>query len=340
MRDRLTVYSQDTYEECLVSWPEEGAFGIALSGGLSGRPGGLRLELEVRNGVPFFLPCGGFSLWPAGGRRHFPLPVERERVYFLSIDGGGRLVLFVRAGSAAPELRRFALEYGTPFCVGAAPENQIVYHGGGAVSGVHAVFTRTADGCLLEDRSCNGVYVEGRRIRGSQRLNPSDQVHLCGLTLTYLGDSVSLDASIPGLTVQAGLTPLDELTDGQSRDYFEDETVFEGIPGSEDETVFEGIPSSEDETVFEGIPSSEEETVFERISSSEDETVFEGIPGSEDETVFEGIPSSEDETVFEGIPSSEDETVFEGIPGSGDETVFESIPDSEGKSVLEWPDRT
>ena len=351
MENRLTVYSEDTYEEYRLAWRGAEFCEIVLPRERFGAPGELRLKLENRDGTPAFLPSGAFSLRPARGRRRFPLPAGEGGLYFLTPNGGGRLVLLWET-ERTPAVRCFAPGPENRLSIGSAPENQFVYDRGNAVSEVHAVFTWTEGGCLLEDRSCNGVYVNGRRVRGSQPLAPGDRVHLCGLTAVYTGNGVALDSSTPGLQVREDAVILEDVPEAfaagrflDSEDESESETVLLDEAGSEDETVYEARIISEEKTVSEKIVGSEDETVFEGIVLSEDEvfsegeTVFEGEVDSEGETVFQGEVDSEGETVFEGEVDSEGETVFEGEVDSEGETVYEGGEASEEETVFERPDR-
>ena len=210
MENRLTVYSEDTYEEYRLAWRGAEFCEIVLPRERFGAPGELRLKLENRDGTPAFLPSGAFSLRPARGRRRFPLPAGEGGLYFLTPNGGGRLVLLWET-ERTPAVRCFAPGPENRLSIGSAPENQFVYDRGNAVSEVHAVFTWTEGGCLLEDRSCNGVYVNGRRVRGSQPLAPGDRVHLCGLTAVYTGNGVALDSSTPGLQVREDAVILEDV---------------------------------------------------------------------------------------------------------------------------------
>lgn len=320
----LTVYSRDTYEEYRLPCREAEECGITLAAARFGTD--LRLRMEVRDGIPAFLPSGAFSLRPARGRRRFPLPVGEGEVFFLTPNGGGRLVLL--SGTAAePVVRCIAPEAGGRLTVGSAPENPLIYDRGNAVSGVHAVFTWTEDGCVLEDRSCNGVYVNRRRVEGSRRLEAGDRVHLCGLTLVFLGTGVALDVSAPGLRIREDVEP--GMPDDLAAGYFQER-------GPESETVLVDEVGSEDETVYEGRGGSEDETVYEVQAGSEDETVYEGQAGSEDETVYEAGNISEARTAFEA--GSEDETIWEAGDISEEETVFEGGADSEEETVFQRPD--
>ena len=98
----LTVYSRDTYEEYRLPCREAEECGITLAAARFGTD--LRLRMEVRDGIPAFLPSGAFSLRPARGRRRFPLPVGEGEVFFLTPNGGGRLVLL--SGTAAEPVVR------------------------------------------------------------------------------------------------------------------------------------------------------------------------------------------------------------------------------------------
>lgn len=337
----LSVYSSDTYQELRLPEERDGIREISLSGfpELS-----FRLSVQIRGGRTEFLPSDSYTLRPARGRRRFPLPLETGRVYFLTPNSGGRLVLMARAADESSQVVRVYRMDGA-VTIGAAPENTIVYGGWNTVSPLHAVLVPHDGGHRLEDRSRNGVYVGRRRVAGSAELKYGDLIHLCGLSIVYLGSRAALVPPASDFAVGAGLTlveesPLPEDLQSIARmdpcafpdgDVLESaaETVLPVETGPFDGEAGGREPGSEDETLLE--PAAPE-AAMEPPAGAENETVWEAASEPEDETVWEAAPDREQETVLEMPSDLESETVLERIPDAGD-----AAPDEEDATVLERP---
>ena len=321
----LTAYSRQTYQEYRLPIQQNGGTAdIPLPGTLTGLDEDLLLSLRWQNGRLELLPSRAYTLRPAEGRRHFPLPLEAGGICFLKPEsGGGRIVLTVRmAESSAPAFLAFRLDKGVPFTIGSAPGNMLTYSGGKTVSETHAVITDEGGAHRLEDRSCNGVYVNRKRLACSSLLAFGDQIHILGLLLVYLGEGLAVEVSAAGLHIHESLIPIagDALKESLSR-----ALALHGFqkaastPGSA--TVLINCDTSETETVLENAIVLEEETVLEDTTVPEDETVLEDTTVPEDETVLEDAAVPEDETVLEDtVP--EDKTVLEDTVPE-DKTVLE-----------------
>lgn len=74
------------------------------------------------------------------------------------------------------------------FSVGSGEDNEIRYTFQNYISRTHAVFHRQGGHWVLSDRSGNGTFVNGRRVRGEQQLHFGDSISLFGLKLICLGN--------------------------------------------------------------------------------------------------------------------------------------------------------
>lgn len=87
--------------------------------------------------------------------------------------------------------------------IGRAHTNDVVINHV-AVSRVHAIVTKEADGYYISDnKSLNGTIVNGKRITGKTRLNVGDKIIIVGAKLYFDGNSVAYSVSNDGLSVSA-----------------------------------------------------------------------------------------------------------------------------------------
>lgn len=88
--------------------------------------------------------------------------------------------------------------------IGRSSTNDIVVNHVGA-SRVHAIVTKEADGkCYIADnKSLNGTYVNGLRIKGKTLLNVGDKILIASAKLFFDGENVSYSISNEGLSVSA-----------------------------------------------------------------------------------------------------------------------------------------
>ena len=72
--------------------------------------------------------------------------------------------------------------------IGKSPDNMICYDFMGLISAAHAEMVRTADGWIIADRSANGVFLNGKAVKGRAKLTAGDTIHIFGLRLICMGD--------------------------------------------------------------------------------------------------------------------------------------------------------
>lgn len=119
---------------------------------------------------------------------------EGDIVNFV-LDGGKRIdVLVTEAEFRFPVLQKLDLKMLNRISLGKNPENDIRYSFQTLISGTHAVIQRYGDGFYLDDRSANGLFFNGKRIRGQKRLEFGDVIQMFGLKIVYLGDMLAVGA--------------------------------------------------------------------------------------------------------------------------------------------------
>ena len=76
--------------------------------------------------------------------------------------------------------------------IGTGRENTIVYDCMGLVSRIHAVITYEQGQWWVKDTSTNGVYLQGKRVRGKQSIACGEEVSFYGLQLLFLEHTIGL----------------------------------------------------------------------------------------------------------------------------------------------------
>src|SRR5436190_21262525 len=86
---------------------------------------------------------------------------------------------------------------GPSVTVGRAPECDIQVNSP-QVSGRHALIICANDAYYLTDMgSSNGTQINGKRVKGSTRLDPGDIIDLCGPTFAFVHEAVGSTVRVP-----------------------------------------------------------------------------------------------------------------------------------------------
>jgi hypothetical protein len=145
-------------------------------------------EAEVDDWDRGSAPAPRASLPAAGGEQ----PEEHGQTMIYSTSRRLREPLAERAGAARPPVRALLLVDGRRLLVaprgaviGRSRECDIVLDDAG-VSRRHAELRPSAEGWTIEDlRSTNGVYLNGRRMRGPQALRPGDRIEVGSTKIVF-----------------------------------------------------------------------------------------------------------------------------------------------------------
>lgn len=128
------------------------------------------------------------------------------------------------------------------FSVGSSEENDICYTFQNYISRTHAVFTRQGANWSLSDRSGNGVFVNGHRVRGEQKLSFGDCVSMFGLKLVCLGDILACSAAGGNINRETLQTlSLPEQTETTHREKTENRKSYYKSAPRTIEPLFEGV---------------------------------------------------------------------------------------------------
>ena len=133
----------------------------------------------------------GFS-----GETPFRKPLERGDIFRIGDDNGTLVTLTYNDGSSAtqdivPEIRPIPL--GAPvITIGRQPDNTLALNHA-QVSAHHARLELIPNTGyrIIDQGSTNGIYVNARRVSGSQMLSPGDEIRIGPFKLTYTGTQLT-----------------------------------------------------------------------------------------------------------------------------------------------------
>lgn len=205
----LTVYSRYAYKEYLLPAESNRNYGIILYKELFRLNEDIVLEMENAGGVWRVLRSGDYTLNYTEGRGDaFEQPLQDKDIYSLVARSGEKITVIVTVSEQFFRVfDKFDLDARKFISIGTAPENTICYDFMHIVSKEHAVIRQDGDGFTIEDKSTNGLFVNARRVAGTQKLEYGDRINVFGLAIVYLGKIIAVDTSLSGLFIQTTLRP-------------------------------------------------------------------------------------------------------------------------------------
>lgn len=206
----LSVYSESARQDFLLPAAENVTLCACADRFGLGRD--VALTLSAAGGWHFTGPCTA-SLRHAGVP-YADQPLQEGDSLAYCLSGRVALVLLVRQQTSPfAAYDRYRVRPGSIYIGSAADCGlQFTFSSGGQqyITQYHAELRFDGTSFCIYDRSRNGVFVNGRRVRGSAALAFGDEVDIWGLALVILNGGLAVRRT-PGLTVAPGvLTPGDQ----------------------------------------------------------------------------------------------------------------------------------
>ena len=174
----LTVYSRHAYKEYLLPAEQNIDYKITLFKELFQLREDIVLRMENTGGEWRVLPDEWYTLtYTAAGRESaFEQPLRDSDICSLMTDSGEKITVIVKVSTQFFRVfDKFDLGSRRYISIGTAPENTICYDFMHIVSREHAVIQRDGEDYIIEDKSTNGLFVNARRVQGSQLLRYGDR---------------------------------------------------------------------------------------------------------------------------------------------------------------------
>lgn len=128
------------------------------------------------------------------GKRNITIP-EYDQLVEYETEDGKKFAVIVYQQKNRSKQSFYHVGNQDILTIGSGMENAIVFNNMGLVSKMHAVCRRTKRGWVVEDYSKNGVFVQGKRVRGKQLLIYGDTIELFGLRIQFLGAILGVQAT-------------------------------------------------------------------------------------------------------------------------------------------------
>ena len=171
----------------------------------------------------------------------YTLSIAKERRSSFEIEDGLVVMLNTKGTSVAlivvglPDgldcFEKYNIAAASCIRIGKQPGCEICYDFRGYLSKLHVVLQREGTAMRLHDKSTNGVFLNGKRVKGSKLLAFGDSINILGLKLIYLGESLAIWSG--GRPIEVDTTVL--------RPYKQPE-IAEGNAACEEETCFKRAP--------------------------------------------------------------------------------------------------
>lgn len=191
----LSVYSRSAYKEFVLPAINNAESSVTAERIPFRMKEDVELRLEVIDGIWSFLTSGQYTVFRGNGgdgeSREDCLVLENGANYIIKTRNEESLSAIVTVKETSfLSYRKFNLPDMGEILIGSetAAAIRYTYEYGGLqyISKRHAVIKRGRGAAVLEDTSKNGVFINDRRVHGTQQLAFGDHIHIWGLDMVFL----------------------------------------------------------------------------------------------------------------------------------------------------------
>lgn len=200
----LSVYSKIAFKEYLLPAVENDDYLLVIDSGLFGLELDLELKMEVIDGKWSFIPKDGMILYYASDKRQYNgEELTNGDVISFRISSDNNISVVVKElDNVFSVYEKFDIRNITSLTIGKNSNNVFTYGYEDLVSRDHAVIFKSSDGIQIEDKSANGTFINGKRIRGRTVLSFGDCIDVFGLRFVYLGTVLAVNTNVEGLQIR------------------------------------------------------------------------------------------------------------------------------------------
>lgn len=213
----ISFYGQQAFQKFLLPPVNNADYEIVLYSDIFGIQDDLSLLFENMEGFWRVPEIEGYSLIK-GKDNYFGCTIRENDIVQLRTEKGDKLTMLVYSTATPFEVyRKYSLENLRHISIGKTPSCDICYDYFGLVSSDHAHLIMTDRGCILQDRSSNGTFINNVRVDNEQILYFGDRIHILGLQMIYLGDLLAIEQESSSVVVNEHVL---HRMDGSSLGYF------------------------------------------------------------------------------------------------------------------------
>lgn len=187
----LAIYTNDAYQEVHLPQIDNADYDLWLRAKEYGIKKDLHLFMEVLEQQWRFKRSEQYEVLDARGSFRDKALVAGQ-ILQIQAEGGESIAVLVLASpkelTAASKFRMIS----DSISIGKDEECDICYQSQDIISQHHASLQRKNGTCVITDSSTNGTYVGNLRMHQSRELQFGDLINLYGLSITYLGDILSI----------------------------------------------------------------------------------------------------------------------------------------------------
>ncbi|MDO5415639.1 MAG: type VII secretion protein EssC [Lachnospiraceae bacterium] len=192
----LSVYSQSAYKEFVLPAIHNAETVLVLDRKIFHLREDLELRLEVVDEKWSFLPSPNLRIQAAEGVRG-DLRLKNQANYRIESVRGEVLSTIVQIKPTSfCNYSKYNFSAQKQITVGSSGDSDIIYSyeysGFQYISKKHIQIRRVREGVVLEDVSKNGVFVNDARVKGSQKLEFGDNIHIWGMDMVFLDDILAV----------------------------------------------------------------------------------------------------------------------------------------------------
>ena len=191
----LTVHFNNSFHEIFLSGLNNRKITVDIPTDISGCSSSLPISLEVWNDSWEILENDLVEFLQTGEHHH---SVELTAGLSLSCafkpDREKFAILVEEIFAGYSDFDKFLLKL-SKITIGSNNDNSIIYNNRNLVSARHALIERDSAGgySIIDLDSSNGTFVNGRRIKGKNKLCFGDSISIFGMKIIYLGDLLAVN---------------------------------------------------------------------------------------------------------------------------------------------------
>ena len=192
----LSVYSKKAFKEYLLPAVDNSNYSLVINRDLFGLNKDQELPMEILDKSWKFKPKDSFLIYySATMEKYEGKPLKHEDTFSLVLGNGDKISIIVKEiANVFTVFRKYNIINTNEITIGNSDSNYVVYENMGLVSRFHAIIRRKAEECIVEDKSKNGCFINGKRIQGSCELKYGDCLDIFGLRIIYLNSFIAINS--------------------------------------------------------------------------------------------------------------------------------------------------
>ena len=192
----LSAHSTKAFREFLLPAVNNSEHSIILDNGIFSLDEDLELKMEVIENSWHFVYSDQYLVIDTVSRQeYFDIGLKDGNLLTVILPGKEQISIMVdETDDSFKVFEKYDIRGTSEIRIGKNKDNNIVYDTRRLVSGEHAVISRSASACFIEDRSANGVFINSKKLMHKNQLEFGDCINIFGLSLVYLGDVLAVNA--------------------------------------------------------------------------------------------------------------------------------------------------